>query len=51
MANQLMNEATVTRKKHRTRLNLRKYLAKSGETIQERTKFFTLESLCIFAKI
>lgn len=28
-----MNETTIRRKKHRTRLNLKKYLTKTGENI------------------
>ncbi|CAD8090965.1 unnamed protein product [Paramecium sonneborni] len=50
MINHKMNEATIVRKKHRTRLNLRKYLIKHGENIQLRTKFQTLQSLCVFAQ-
>ncbi|CAD8064161.1 unnamed protein product [Paramecium primaurelia] len=51
MANHMMNEATIIRKKHRTRLNLKQYLTKHGETIQQRTKFQTLQSLCVFAQV
>lgn len=31
--NNMMNETTIRRKKHRTRLNLKKYLTKTGENI------------------
>lgn len=47
----MMNETTIRRKKHRTRLNLKKYLTKTGENIHSRTKYFTLNSISVFAHI